>query len=38
MARTDGDSWDLLSSVGATAAAVAAQRAVATNHAESLDF
>ena len=31
MGRTDGDSWDLLSSVGAAATAVAAQRAIATN-------
>jgi len=30
MARTDGDSWNLLSSVGATATAVAAQRAIAS--------
>jgi methyltransferase (TIGR00027 family) len=29
MARTDGDSWDLASSVGATATMVAAQRAIA---------
>jgi methyltransferase (TIGR00027 family) len=29
MARTDGDSWDLASSVGATATMVAAQRALA---------
>ena len=36
MARTDGDSWDLLNSVGATATAVAAQRAVATNRADPL--
>ena len=27
MARTDGDTWDLASSVGATATMVAAQRA-----------
>jgi methyltransferase (TIGR00027 family) len=31
MGRTDGDSWDLLSSVGATATAVAAQRAIMTS-------
>ena len=36
MARTDGDSWDLLNSVGATATAVAAQRAVATNRTDPL--
>jgi methyltransferase (TIGR00027 family) len=30
MARTDGDSWDLASSVGATATMVAAGRAIAT--------
>ena len=30
MARNDGDSWDLLGSVGATATAVAAQRALAS--------
>src|SRR6267142_6958185 len=29
MARTEGDSWDLASSVGATATMVAAQRALA---------
>ena len=34
MARTDGDSWDLASSVGATATMVAAQRAL--GHRESL--
>ena len=34
MARTDGDSWDLASSVGATATMVAAQRALA--HREKL--
>jgi methyltransferase (TIGR00027 family) len=34
MARTDGDSWDLASSVGATATMVAAQRAMA--HREKL--
>lgn len=31
MARSDGDSWDLASSVGATATMVAAGRAIATN-------
>lgn len=31
MARTDNDSWDLASSVGATATMVAAARAIATN-------
>jgi methyltransferase (TIGR00027 family) len=34
MARTDGDTWDLASSVGATATTVAAQRALA--HREAL--
>lgn len=34
MARTDGDSWDLASSVGATATMVAAQRAL--SHREEL--
>lgn len=34
--RTDGDTWDLASSVGATATAVAAQRAVATKHPRAL--
>ena len=34
MARTDGDSWDLASSVGATATMVAAQRAI--GHREKL--
>ena len=34
MARTDGDTWDLASSVGATATMVAAQRAIA--HREKL--
>src|SRR5689334_11414131 len=34
MARTDGDSWDLASSVGATATMVAAQRAL--GHREHL--
>lgn len=32
MARTDDDTWDLASSVGATATMVAAARAVATRH------
>ncbi|OBI46481.1 SAM-dependent methyltransferase [Mycobacterium kyorinense] len=36
MARTDGDSWDLASSVGATATAVAAQRAVASKRPDPL--
>ena len=31
MPRTDNDTWDLASSVGATATMVAAARAVATN-------
>src|SRR5947209_5071986 len=31
MARTDNDTWDLASSVGATATMVAAARAIATN-------
>ncbi|SIN18670.1 S-adenosyl-L-methionine-dependent methyltransferase [Mycobacteroides abscessus subsp. abscessus] len=31
MARTDDDSWDLASSVGATATMVAAQRALASH-------
>jgi O-methyltransferase involved in polyketide biosynthesis len=30
MARTDGDTWDLASSVGATVTGVAASRALAT--------
>jgi methyltransferase (TIGR00027 family) len=34
--RTDGDSWDLATSVGATATAVAAGRAVASQGADSL--
>jgi methyltransferase (TIGR00027 family) len=33
MARTDRDRWDLATSVGATATMVAAQRALATDHA-----
>ncbi len=36
MARTDNDSWDLASSVGATATAVAASRAVASQGPEPL--
>ncbi len=36
MARADGDSWDLLSSVGFTATAVAAQRAIATSSPDPL--
>jgi methyltransferase (TIGR00027 family) len=36
MARTEGDSWDLVSSVGATATIVAAERAVASRRAEPL--
>ncbi|OHV04860.1 class I SAM-dependent methyltransferase [Mycobacterium talmoniae] len=36
MARTDGDTWDLASSVGATATAVAAQRAVASSQPRPL--
>ncbi|OBI05501.1 SAM-dependent methyltransferase [Mycobacterium sp. E2462] len=36
MARTDDDTWDLASSVGATAAAVAVGRALATRAAEPL--
>jgi O-methyltransferase involved in polyketide biosynthesis len=34
MARIDSDSWDLASSVGATATMVAAHRAAATKTAE----
>ena len=34
MARIDSDSWDLASSVGATATMVAARRAAATKTAE----
>lgn len=34
MARTDGDTWDLASSVGATATMVAAARAMATSAAD----
>jgi methyltransferase (TIGR00027 family) len=36
MARTDGDSWDLASSVGATATAVAASRAIASQGPDAL--
>ncbi|GAB2993677.1 class I SAM-dependent methyltransferase [Mycobacterium bourgelatii] len=36
MARTDNDSWDLASSVGATATAVAASRAIASNGPDAL--
>jgi methyltransferase (TIGR00027 family) len=36
MARTDDDTWDLASSVGATATMVAAGRAMATNDARAL--
>jgi methyltransferase (TIGR00027 family) len=36
MTRTEGDSWDLASSVGATATAVAASRALATKQTEPL--
>lgn len=36
MTRTDNDSWDLASSVGATATMVAAARAIATNADEPL--
>jgi methyltransferase (TIGR00027 family) len=36
MARTDNDSWDLASSVGATATAVAASRAVASQGPDPL--
>jgi methyltransferase (TIGR00027 family) len=36
MARTDNDSWDLASSVGATATAVAASRAVASQGTDAL--
>jgi methyltransferase (TIGR00027 family) len=35
-ARTDGDSWDLASSVGATATAVAASRAMASRGPDAL--
>lgn len=36
MARTEGDSWDLASSVGATATGVAASRALATKQPDPL--
>ncbi|MGH3524594.1 MAG: class I SAM-dependent methyltransferase, partial [Mycobacterium sp.] len=36
MPRTDSDSWDLASSVGATATMVAAARAVASTEAEPI--
>lgn len=36
MTRTDNDTWDLATSVGATATMVAAARAIATNAAEPL--
>src|SRR6185312_10353350 len=36
MARTDGDTWDLASSVGATATGVAASRALATKQPDPL--
>jgi methyltransferase (TIGR00027 family) len=36
MTRTDGDSWDLASSVGATATSVAASRALATRQPDPL--
>lgn len=36
MARTDNDTWDLASSVGATATAVAAQRAIASTGPDAL--
>ncbi|MEV0671053.1 class I SAM-dependent methyltransferase [Mycobacterium sp. NPDC050441] len=36
MTRTDGDSWDLASSVGATATGVAASRALATKQPDPL--
>ena len=36
MARADNDSWDLASSVGATATMVAAARAVATRRPDPL--
>ncbi len=36
MARTDNDTWDLASSVGATATAVAASRAVASQGPDAL--
>ena len=36
MTRTDSDTWDLASSVGATATMVATARALATKEAEPL--
>ncbi len=36
MARTDNDTWDLASSVGATATMVAAARAIATTADDAL--
>ena len=36
MARTEGDTWDLASGVGATATAVAASRAVASQGPDAL--
>ena len=36
MARTDGDTWDLASSVGATATGVAASRALASKQPNPL--
>ena len=36
MARTEGDTWDLASSVGATATAVAASRATASQGPDAL--
>ncbi|MHC9291824.1 class I SAM-dependent methyltransferase [Mycobacterium sp. LTG2003] len=36
MARTDGDTWDLASSVGSTATGVAASRALATKQPDAL--
>ena len=36
MARTENDTWDLASSVGATATAVATQRAMASQGPEPL--
>ena len=36
MARTDGDTWDLASSVGATATGVAASRALASKQPDPL--
>ena len=36
MSRTDNDTWDLASSVGATATSVAAQRALASKQPDPL--